>query len=169
MTINTTALTADKILSELLKCGITHIVWLPDSETRFMYDALMSRPELTLVPVCREGEAIAIAAGLIFGGKNPVVLHQNTGFFESGDSVRGLALDLGLHFLLLIGYRGWRHDPPITDSAAIFIEPILDAWGIKHYLVETDKDAERISVGYNEARETRKPVAILIGAEYQQP
>ena len=167
MTTHSTSLTAHRVLDELKKCGITHIIWLPDSESRFMYEAMMSQHELTLVPICREGEAIAIAAGLMLGGKEPVVLHQNTGFFESGDSVRGLALDLQLPLLLLIGYRGWRRDAPMTDSAAIFIEPILDTWGIKHYLVETGEDVERISMGYKEAHETNKPVAILIGSEYE--
>ncbi len=168
MTISRRLLSADRILDELKKCSITHVVWLPDSETRTMYEALMSRHELTPVPVCREGEAIAIAAGLLLGGKNPVVLHQNTGLFESGDSVRGLALDLRLPLLLLLGYRGWQRGSPITDSAAIFLEPILNAWGIKHYLVESDRDMDRISLGYKEAHETNKPVAILIGREYEQ-
>ena len=162
-----TSLTAHKVLNELKKCGITHIVWLADSEARFMYEAMVSQRELTLVPICREGEAIAIAAGLMLGGREPVVLHQSTGFFESGDSVRGLALDLQLPLLLLIGYRGWRRDAPMTDSAAIFIEPILDTWGIKHYLVETDEDVERISIAYKEAHKTNRPVAILIGREYE--
>ena len=165
MVTNSAALTANKIMDELEKCGITHVIWLPDSETRFMYEALISRTALTLVPVCREGEAIAIAAGLIMGGKNPVVLHQNTGFYEAGDSLRGIALDLQIPVLILIGDRGWRRDSPLTDSAAIFIEPILDAWGIKHYLIETDKDVGNISIGYKEAQETSKPVAVLLGVE----
>ncbi len=165
MTTHSAPLTDRKIIDALKKCGITHIVWLPDSETRFMYEAMMSQPEITLVPVCREGEAVAIAAGLILGGKEPVVLHQNTGFFESGDSLRGLALDYHLPLLLLLGYRGWRRNAPMTDSAAIFLEPVLDAWGIKHYLVETDEDVEMICIGYKEAHETSKPVAILIGRE----
>ena len=160
------SLTAKRVLDELKKCGVTHIVWLPDSEAIFMYEVMMSQHEITLVPVCREGEAIAIATGLILGGKNPVVLHQNTGFFESGDSVRGLGLDLNLPLLLLIGYRGWRRDAPMTDSAAIFLEPMLDTWGIKHYLVETDEDMGKVSTSYQEAQETNKMVAILIGSEY---
>ena len=161
------SLTAKRVLDELKKCGVTHIVWLPDSEAIFMYEVMMSQHEITLVPVCREGEAIAIATGLILGGKNPVVLHQNTGFFESGDSVRGLGLDLDLPLLLLIGYRGWRRDAPMTDSAAIFLEPMLDTWGIKHYLVETDEDMGKVSTSYQEAQETNRMVAILIGREYQ--
>ncbi|MFC2072712.1 thiamine pyrophosphate-binding protein [Chloroflexota bacterium] len=161
------SITAQGVLDELKRCGITHIVCLPDSEAGFMYEVMMNQREITIVPICREGEAIAIAAGLLVGGKKPVVLHQNTGFFEAGDSVRGLALDLQLPLLLLIGYRGWRHDTPLTDSAAIFIEPMLDTWGIKHYLVETDKDLKRISAGYEEAYKTNRPIAILIGNEYQ--
>lgn len=161
------SLTAQRVLDELKKCGITHIVWLSDSENRLMYEAMINRHEITLVPICREGEAIAIAAGLMIGGKKPVVLHQNTGFYESGDSVRGLALDLQIPVLLLLHDRGWRRDAPITDSAAIFIEPVLDAWGIKHYLVETDEDLKWISTGYQEAYKTNRPVAILIGSEYR--
>ena len=169
MTTHSAPLTDHKIVDALKKCGITHIVWLPDSETRFMYEAMMSQHEITLIPVCREGEAVAIAAGLMLGGKEPVVLHQNTGFFESGDSLRGLALDYQLPLLLLLGYRGWRRDAPMIDSAAIFLEPVLDALGIKHYLVETDEDVEMICIGYKEAHETSKPVAILIGREDEQP
>jgi sulfopyruvate decarboxylase subunit alpha len=160
-----TSLKANRILKELGKCDVTHIVWLPDSEANFMYGAMMSQKEIALVPVCREGEAIAVAMGLQLGGKKPVVLHQNTGLFESGDSLRGLALDLKLPLLLMIGYRGWLHGDPMTDSAGVFTEKILNTWGIKYYLVESDDDVAKISSAYNEAHETNRPVAILIGAE----
>ena len=165
MTSKDTLLTASRIVGELRKCGITHIVWLPDTESQFVAEAAASQSDFTLVPVCREGETIAIAVGLMLGGKKPVVVHQNTGFFESGDSIRALALDLKLPLLMLIGYRGWQHGAPMTDSAAIFTEPILNAWGIKHYLIETDKDMAKISLGYKEAQETERPVVVLLGRE----
>ncbi len=165
MAIKNASLTADTIVDELKKCGVTHIICLPDREGQFLYEALTSEPDFTVVPVCREGEAIAIATGLMLGSKEPVVLHQNTGFFESGDSVRGLGLDLQFPLLLLITYRGWRRNSLITDSAAIFIEPILSAWGIKHYLVETNEDVERVSLAFKEAHDSQKPVAILIAKE----
>src|SRR6266545_3110558 len=106
MTASSQTLQAAAVLSELRECGVTHIVWLPDSETGYMYEAMRSS-ELTLVPVCREGESMAIAAGLIMGGKRPVVLIQSTGLYESGDSVRGICLDLHLPLLFMIGYRGY--------------------------------------------------------------
>ena len=156
------------VLDQLHKHGVTHIVWLPDSETGFMYEQLLADPGLELVPVCREGESIAIAAGLWVGGKKPLVLIQNTGLFESGDSVRGLAVDIDLPIVLMIGYRGWTRHGVTTDSAARFTEPILDAWGIDYYLVETDADVDRIATCFEEAEKKQRPVACLMGAEYRK-
>src|SRR5687767_1300247 len=139
-------LQAATVLAELQRNEITHVVWLPDSETGYMYQALRDSSFLTLVPVCREGESVAIAAGLFMGGKRPVVLIQSNGFYESGDSMRCLALDLNLPLLFMIGYRGYKgQGQPAVDSAARFLEPILDAWGIPHYVVESDATCRHIS------------------------
>jgi sulfopyruvate decarboxylase TPP-binding subunit len=166
MAVSNATLQAATVLDELARCGVTHVVWLPDSETGYMYEAMRTSP-LTLVPVCREGESMAIAAGLTMGGKRPVVLIQSTGFYESGDSVRGLCLDLNLPLLLMIGYRGYpgRGRPP-ADSAARFLEPILDTWGIPHDTVDSDSTCHFISEAFQQARTTSHPVAVLMGKEY---
>src|SRR5205823_6420689 len=52
------------VVAALKGCGVTHVVWLPDSELGLWEPALLSDPDLRLVRVCREGEAIALAAGL---------------------------------------------------------------------------------------------------------
>ena len=154
------------VVEELKKNNISHVVWLPDSETNFMYQLLTGEPSLDLVPVCREGETMAIAAGLWVGGKRPIVLIQNTGIFESGDSIRGLGLDVNQPLVMLVGYRGWSRHGITNDSAARFIEHILHAWNINYYLIETDEDADRISVAIEEADRTQKPVAVLVGTEF---
>ncbi len=166
MTIPESVLHPTAIVDELKKNNFTHVIWLPDSETNFMYQLLTSDPSLDLVPVCREGETMAIAAGLWVGGKKPVVLIQNTGIFESGDSIRGLGLDVNQPLVMLIGYRGWSRHGITTDSAARYIEHILHAWGINYYLIETDEDADRISVATAEAERVQKPVAVLVGTEF---
>ncbi|MBI4641327.1 MAG: hypothetical protein HY731_11565 [Candidatus Tectomicrobia bacterium] len=159
------------VVAELKKCGVTHVVWLPDSESRFMYDALNAEPSLGFVPVCREGEAFAIATGLHVGGKQPVVLIQNTGLFESGDAIRGTVFQMEVPLLLMVGYRGY-HDmlegkKPV-DSAAVYTEPVLKAWGIPYYLLDTDEDIGKIAQAYDEAKKTGKTVAILIEREYDE-
>ena len=159
-------LTPSVIIDQLHNNGVTHAVWLPDSETGFMYEKIVADPSIRIVPVCREGESMAIAAGLWVGGQRPVVMIQNTGLFESGDSVRGLSLDIQCPLVMMIGYRGWTRHGVTRDSAARYTEPILHAWGINYYLVETDADAERVSAAFEEARRTDRPVACLMGAEY---
>ena len=159
-------LTPPPIIEQFKKNGVTHVIWLPDSETNFMYELMTREEELKIVPVCREGESIAIAAGVWVGGKKPVVLIQNTGMFEAGDSIRGLAIDIEFPLVMMIGYRGWTRHGITKDSAARFTEPILHAYGINYYLVESNDDVDWISVAFEEAERTRSPVACLLGAEY---
>ena len=81
MTTQDVVLHPQAIIDELKKNNFTHVVWLPDSETNFMFQLLTNESSIDLIPVCREGETMAIAAGLWVGGKKPLVLIQNTGVF----------------------------------------------------------------------------------------
>ena len=166
MTTQQALLNPQTVIDQFKKNGVTHVVWLPDSETNWMYLAMQEEGSMDLIPVAREGESMAIAAGLYIGGKKPVCLIQNTGMFESGDSIRGIALDVNLPVVIMVGYRGWNRHGVTTDSAAKFTEPILDAWGINYYLVESDADADRITTAFEEAESTGRPTAVLVGDEF---
>jgi sulfopyruvate decarboxylase TPP-binding subunit len=163
----TSELTARVMVDTLKQCGVTHMVWLPDTESGFLYETLRDDPDLELVPVTREAETFAIALGLLVAGKRPVVCIQNTGFFESGDSIRGLWLDLKLPILALVGYRGYAGGGPSDDSAATFLEPVLKAWSIPYQVVERDEDVARtVPEMYRQVNERPGPAAVLIGGEY---
>ena len=154
------------VLAALKRQGVTHLVWLPDSESAVLFAMVRRDTDLTLVQVCREGESFGVAAGLFVAGKKPVVVIQSTGFFESGDSIRGLALWLRLPLLLLIGYRGFQPDGLAEDTAARFLEPVLDAWQIDHYTVRSTADAGVIETALRQAETNNAPVAVLIAAEW---
>ena len=49
-------LTPQPIIEELKKNGVTHVVWLPDSETNFLYERMLAESSIELVPVCRSEE-----------------------------------------------------------------------------------------------------------------
>lgn len=122
-----------QLLSLLRDAGITHVPWLPDSDLGRWEAALSASQRPLLIRVCREGEAIAIAAGLLLGGAQPLVMLQCTGLFEAGDALRNVVHDLRLPLRLLVGVRSWKasRNSPVTDTCPRFLQPYVDAWQLR--------------------------------------
>jgi sulfopyruvate decarboxylase TPP-binding subunit len=163
---STVALSPETVLQHMKQNRVTDVVWLPDSETNWLYLLMQAEPSLRLVGVTREAHACSIAAGLHAGGRRPLILIQNTGMMESGDSIRGWLLGMNVPVVLMVGYRGWTRHGVNTDTAATYTERFLMAFGIDYYLVESDADAPRISIAFAEAERTQRPVVVLVGDEY---
>lgn len=168
-----------QVVAALESVGISHVVWLPDSALGAWETALVSSQRLRLVRVCREGEAWALAAGLHLGGARPLVVMQNTGFFESGDSMRNALFDLGLPLYAIVGYRSFllapapgeppadANEPPARrsrDSACRFTEPVLAAWGVRHVLLTKPDDLHLFTAHYRECQQARQ-AGIALWAE----
>ena len=103
---------ASALLAEIKKNGVTHVVGVPDNGSRALYEQLWADPDIQVVLVTREGEAFALASGLYVGGAKPLVLIQNTGFFEAGDAFRGTAFNMSIPLVMIIGYRGYKSMEP---------------------------------------------------------
>src|SRR5688572_4930351 len=95
------------VIGALETCGITHVVWIPDSHLGTWESALLQSSSIKLIRACREGEAIAIAGGLMLGGAKPIVMIQCTGMFEAGDALRNIVHDLQLPLVLIVGVRSY--------------------------------------------------------------
>jgi sulfopyruvate decarboxylase TPP-binding subunit len=152
------------VASALRECGVTHVVWLPDSELGSWESALLAEPALKLIRVCREGEAIAVAAGLQLGGKHPIVLMQCTGFFEAGDALRNCIHDMRLPLFFVIGVRSLRaHRAGGTaDTCPVFAEPIARAWQLPFTLLDERSTAADLALAYRRAREEGRAGAVLL-------
>jgi sulfopyruvate decarboxylase subunit alpha len=151
------------VLAALKRCGITHVVWLPDSELGQWDQALSGDPAIRLIRVCREGEALSIAAGLHLGGKQPIVLMQCTGLFEAGDSLRNVLYDLGLPLFLVVGVRGWvaQQRGSTSDTCPRFVEPILNAWQLTSTWLDHRHSPDDLATAYLEARKANRPGVAL--------
>ena len=121
------------IVSALEAAGFTHLVWVPDSHLGTWEPALRDS-RLAPIRVCREGEAVGVAIGLMLGGARPVVAIQCTGFFEAGDAVRNAAHDLKLPLKLIIGVRSERAvlAGKSGDNCPHFVEKVVAAWELPH-------------------------------------
>lgn len=152
------------VVAALRGAGVTHVVWLPDSELGTWEAAITAPDGLPLIRVCREGEAFAVAAGLIIGGKRPVVVIQCTGLFEAGDALRNVVHDLKLPVFLIVGVRSYHahQKGQSKDSCPVFTEPILQAWQIPYTLLDEHNSADDLARLYRDAQSQGRAAAVLI-------
>jgi sulfopyruvate decarboxylase subunit alpha len=157
------------VIDALARHGVSNVVGIPDNTSAELFRALGDDSDIDVMTVTREGEAFAVASGLWLGGKTPVVLVQNTGLLESGDSLRGTAMRMGVPLVCLVTYRGYGRLPPVetsdvmtradVDSVAVVTEPTLDAWRVPHWLLRSGED---IADAFTKAQEIAQPVALLV-------
>ncbi len=156
-----------RIVAALKAAGIGFVVALPDIVTS---DGLLwpiSRdPDFRLVRICKEDEGIAICTGLAFAGKRSALLIQQTGFLDSVNAIRAVAVEYEQPVVMLVGLQG--KEPGVAPSkskkvSVSIVEPILDAMGVARHLVETDADVDAIGPAIEKAYATSRPVCILIG------
>ena len=154
------------IFDALMNTGVTHVIGVPDNATGILYEFFEAEPKVQVVLVCREGEAWAIASGLWVGGAVPVVIIQNTGFFESGDALRGTAVEMAIPILTLMDYRGYHtlqnDDPQTVDTAASLFEPTLKAWLLPYHFLTEGNEAEICSKALRQAEHEGRPVVVLM-------
>ena len=108
--------------------------------------------DLTLVRVCKEDEGIGASAGLSYCDRRALLLIQQTGLLDSINAMRGVAVEFSLPICLMSKSYGIR-----------IVEPILDAMGIKHELIDTEKDIAKIQPAIDHAYAASEPVVLLIG------
>src|ERR1700693_5071495 len=149
------------VVAALKDCGVTHVIWIPDSELGTWESALA---ELPLIRVCREGEAFAVAAGLHLGGQQPIVLLQCTGLFEAGDALRNVLHDLKLPLFFVVGVRSYyAHKQGATsDTCPVYTEPILKAWGLPYTVLQRGNTLADLEKAYQKAQADRRAAVVLL-------
>ncbi len=157
-------LNGPEVVAALKSCGITHVIWIPDSELGIWEQALTGPDGLPLIRVCREGEAFAVAAGLHMGGRKPVVIIQCTGLFEAGDALRNVLHDMHVPLFLIVGVRSYflHRAGKTADTCPIFTEPIVRAWQIPYVLLDQNHGAEDLAMAIRQAQAEGRCGAALI-------
>jgi sulfopyruvate decarboxylase TPP-binding subunit len=152
------------VAKSLADSGVTHVVWIPDSELGTWEPALLAESRLSLIRVCREGEAIAVAAGLYLGGKQPIIFMQCTGFFEAGDAFRNFVHDLKLPLFFVIGVRSYyvHQQGASTDTCPQFTEPIMRAWNVPYSVLDKRHTAGDLRRAFQEAGSNHRAGVVLL-------
>jgi sulfopyruvate decarboxylase TPP-binding subunit len=160
------------MLAAIRRARVTHVVTVPDTHQRTLLDLLAASAEPGLITVCTEDEAMGVNLGLYLGGKRPMLLIQNTGFYAAMNTSRGLSLDARVPACMLIGE--FLRDPAVAPAAhpsrlVRLLEPTLQTWEIGYYRLDGPGDLAAIPHAMDEAWHDRKPVALLVGAPTAEP
>ena len=162
-------LTAEAIKMEFKRAGIHFVVALPDRVTsHYLLKGLLADPEYKVVQVCKEDEGVSICSGLYAAGHKSVFMMQYTGFLDSINAIRGVAVEGHFPVCMIVGLLGKEPDVAPAQSKKYgvkIIEPILDVMGIEHHLIERNADTQQIMPAIEKAFKNSSPVAILIGRE----
>src|ERR1700746_3460241 len=122
-----------KIISALPGTWLVHLIRLADDD-----------PEVTLIRVAKEEEAIGISAGVHLAGVNSALLMQNHGFLAAINPIVSLALLYKIPLLMLISYRGHMGEKdPWQTQGGMATEPILHALNIPIWHLNNRGDIDR--------------------------
>jgi sulfopyruvate decarboxylase subunit alpha len=161
------------IIAAVKASGIEYVLAVPDIVTSAGLLAPIARDKnLRLIRVCKEDECIGIASGLSYADKRALILIQYTGFLDSLNAIRGIAVEFRQPICMMVGLLG--HDPEKAPRASPrygvrIIEPILDEMGIAHHLIADDADTDKITPAIEKAYRESQPVALLIGRRPEAP
>jgi len=160
-------LKGSSIIAAIKASGVEFILSVPDIVTSGgLLRPIARDPDFKLIRVCKEDECIGIASGLSYCDKRALTLIQHTGFLDSINAIRGVAVEYDMPVCMMVGLL--QHDPNFTPRnspryGVRIVEPILDAMGIPHHLINEEADVAKSRPAIDDAYKSSHPVALLIG------
>lgn len=159
------SLANSKLIYEALKeCDVRLVSALPETWLVHLIRMTDEDPDMTLVRLAKEEEAVGISAGAHFAGVKSAMLMQNHGFLAAINGIVSFAHLYKIPLLMLVSYRGsfGERDPWQTQGGNV-TEPVLRALGIPYLFLDTaDTVIKRISQAQTLAESSLQPVAILL-------
>ena len=144
--------------------GIKSVSALPETWLGLLLQRAEKDPDITLIQVAKEEEAIGIAAGAYFAGVPHLLLMQNHGFLAAMNGIVSLAMLYGIPLCMLIALRGhWGEPYPWHTRGGIVTEGVLRALSIPFEYARDPKIVGRqIREAFTFSQSSLSPVALLL-------
>jgi sulfopyruvate decarboxylase TPP-binding subunit len=163
---------ANRLVQGLKSAGINFVTYLPETRLSQIVPLIRGDPEIELVAVSNEQEAVTIAVGATLGGKQAAVYMENTGIYVSSYSLLVTGKQLGVPVLLVVGFLGGVPDQRNSFLYATIGNhtiPVLQGLGIEYKVLEDGEKLEiKISDAVRAANALRAPYALLFAGEFSE-
>lgn len=154
-------MTSSDVVQMLVDSGFNFYTGVPDTTLAGIIAVLTAQGRY--VSSVREDEAVGMAAGAFLGGKQPVVLMQNSGLGNCLNALTSLNLIYAMPCLLLISWRGYQgNDAPEHLVMGEVCTRILDTVSIPSRLIATDTLQNDIGWACDHMKSQKTPVALML-------
>ena len=128
-----------RLLYKALKtCGIRIVSSLPESWLVPLIRMIAEDPEMKLVQVAKEEEAVGISAGAHLAGAKSAMIIPNHGFLAAVNPIVSLAQLYKVPLLMFISYRGTFGDGyPWHTPGGTVTEPVLQALRVPYMFLDS--------------------------------
>jgi phosphonopyruvate decarboxylase len=149
--------------------GYDFFTGVPCSVFEDLLRILDNNPRYGYVGAVREDSAIGIAAGAYLGGRQPVVVMQNSGLAASANALMSLNQIYDIPALLLVSWRGQDgSDAPEHVVMGAVTEGFLQLLDIPHAIYQPATIDHDLASLASRMRTTGKPVAIVVPQSVQK-
>src|SRR5512143_1863433 len=163
---------AQRLVQGLKDAGINFVTYLPETRLSQIVPLIRDDPDMELIAVANESEAVTIAAGATLGGKQAAVYMENTGIYTSCYPLVTVGKQLGVPLLLVIAYLGGVPDQRNSFLYATIGKhtvPVLEGLGIGYHIIEDGQKLEnKIRDAVRAANAQRAPYALLFAGEFSE-
>jgi phosphonopyruvate decarboxylase len=153
-----------RFLDLLEGLGYDFFTGVPCSLFEGVIRVLDDDPRYGYVSAVREDSALGIAAGAYVGGRQPVVLMQNSGLGVSVNAIVSLHQLYDIPALLVISWRGQDgQDAPEHLIMGRVMDPFLRLLDIPFEVCDPATVDQQLASLTRTMRDTGKPVALVVG------
>ena len=156
------------VIKALVQADVHTVIALPDIVTcEAVLWPIAEDSRFRLVMVCKEDEGVSICAGLSYCGKRAVLLIQHTGFLDSINAIRAIAVEYQLPIVMLVGLQGMEPGYAMQQSQSVGIRAlasICDALELKYKEISREEDAAQIATAIQNAYVKSQPIALFLTA-----
>ena len=157
----------DVIMSALHENNVEFVTTVPCKQLAGVIEKIEQDSNILHVPSNREDEGMGLCAGAYMGGKRPAIIMQNTAIGVTINALATLIQYYHIPLPMLISYRGEIGEPVACQvEMAVHTKALLDQMKIPTYHFHTPEDANELSLILNHSFMARKPVAILMDAQF---
>lgn len=148
----------------IVDSGVRSLSALPETWLLYLLQMADDDPEMNLVEVAKEEEAVGVAAGAYFAGEPHIMLLQNHGFLAGINGIVSLAQLYHIPLCMLIAHRGhWGEPYPWHTRGGIITEQVMRALSIPfEYARDPDKVGKQVHEAYTFSQSSLSPVALLL-------